>query len=401
MGASLKLRTTALSLALVPLLAVSGSLAVSTLAVAEDTTKEVKLRWFGHACFELRFPSGLTVLTDPYDASKMGEYLIPKDSTPDVVTVSHEHADHGTDKSVAGTPLVLRGLTGPDAKTHDWKKTDVVKNGVRIRTVGVFHDGKSGAERGKNTIFVFEPETRGAFSAIAHLGDLGHVLTDEQVKEVGPIGALLLPVGGRFTIDADEAKKVVEQLKPGVLIFPMHFKTDAVPKSPLATADAFLKHFEGRVTKVASNETTIPLLAAEPRVVTLEWRSKEVGMKDGSSGLSMSGAKAWVNAQPGVKEPELHLTADLTASGGAKGGTLLVEATLDGKKLELEDDASGEAQPAGGWKIDAGKKRALKLVLKEGQKGAAGGSVKITAKMTTPDGGTSQSSTTAQVQEVR
>ncbi|MEZ0228923.1 MAG: MBL fold metallo-hydrolase [Planctomycetota bacterium] len=366
--------------------------------------KDVKVRWFGHACFELRFPTGLTVVCDPYDAAKMGEYRIPKDSTPHVITVSHEHADHGTDKGVAGSPEVLRGLTSADAKTHEWKKHDVVKKGVRIRTVGVFHDTKEGKERGKNAIFVFEPETRGAFGAVAHVGDLGHVLTDEQVKEVGPLAALLLPVGGRFTIDASEAKKVVEQLKPSVLIFPMHYKTDAYPKSPLATADDFLKLFEGRVKRVPSNETTIPPAAeGEAQVVTLEWKQKdkENGMKgDGSSGISMGAARAWVNAQPGLKDQELHLTAALTVSGGAKGGTLTVEAKLGDKKLDLEDDEAGEAQPRGGWKLDPGKKRSFKLVLKDGQKGSAGDAIELLAKLTAADGSSSQSSTTVKVQDV-
>jgi L-ascorbate metabolism protein UlaG (beta-lactamase superfamily) len=396
------------SLSLVGLAVVLSFAASGLLRADDEKPKDVKVRWFGHACFELKFPTGLSVVCDPYDAAKFSGYVIPKDTSPDVVTVSHEHFDHATDKAVPGSPEVLRGLTGADAKTHDWKKHDLVKKGVRIRSVGVFHDAKSGAERGKNTIFVFEPEKKGAFGAIAHLGDLGHVLTDEQAKEVGPIAALLLPVGGKFTIDADEAKKVVEQLKPRVLIFPMHYKTDGWEKSPLATAEPFLKLFEGRVKKVESNETTIPPDAeGEPKVVVLEWKhgetkQKENGMKgdQGSSGLSIGATRAWVNAQPGLKDQELHLTADLTASGGAKGGTLTVEAKLDGKKLELEDDATSEAQPAGGWKLDAGKKRAFKLVLKEGQKGAAGGSIQLTAMLVAADGGSSQSSTSITVQDV-
>lgn len=381
--------------------------AFAPLASAQEDSKktdEVHVRWFGQACFELRFPTGLTVICDPFDAAKIGKYLLPKDSKPDVVTISHEHFDHSNDKGVQGSPEVLRGLTSADPKTQDWKKHDVVRKGVRIRTVGVYHDPKEGAERGKNAIFVFEPETKGAFGTIAHLGDLGHVLTDEQVKAIGPVDALLIPVGGHFTVDAAEAKKVIEQLHPRVLVIPMHMKTDGLdPKIPLAPADEFLELFEGRVRKAGTNETTIPARReGEAEVVLLDWKHKEGGVKDSSgAGLALGGAKAWVNAQPGAKDAELHLAAELTATVGSKGGKLVVEAVLDGKKLAVEDDATGEKQPEGGFKLDANKKRVLKLVLAEGQKGAAGGSIQLSARLTTPDGGISQSSTKVAVQEVK
>lgn len=372
-------------------------LALAPRARAEDGN-DVSVRWFGQACFELRFPTGLTVLCDPFDAAKLGEYVFPKEVTPDLVTISHEHFDHSNSKDVSGSPEVLRGLTSADPKTHDWQKHDVVRKGVRVRTVGVFHDEKEGKERGKNAIFVFEPEKKGAFGTIAHLGDLGHVLTDEQVKAIGPIDALLIPVGGHFTIDAEAAKKVCDQLKPRVLIVPMHYKTDALdPKIPLAPVDAFEKLFEGKVKKADGNETTVLAGAGELQVVVLQWRNS---MKGTSSGLSLKDARAWVNAQPGVKKPELHLTADLTVEGGAKGATLLVEAVANGKKIELEDDMTSEAQPKGGFKIEPGKKRTIKLVAKEGQTASAGDSIQLTAKLDA-GGSTSQSSVTVSVQDVR
>jgi L-ascorbate metabolism protein UlaG (beta-lactamase superfamily) len=388
----LKIAALALALAAAPLAA--------PLWAEDPADTDVKVRWFGQACFELKFPSGLTVMTDPFDGAKLGKYILPKDSKPDVVTISHEHFDHSNDKGVAGSPEVLRGLTSADAKTHDWKKHDTVKKGVRIRTVGVYHDTKQGAERGKNAIFIFEPEKKGDFATIAHLGDLGHVLTDEQVKEVGPIDALLIPVGGKFTIDAAEAKKVVDQLKPSVLVIPMHYKTDGLkPDLPLVTADAFLELFSGKVKKEDGNQTKIPAKADDMKIVVLDWKQKETDMKGGSTSLQFGEAKAWINAQPGVKEPELHMSAKVTAEAGGKGGKLLLTATLDKTNLALEDEEGG-AQPEGGFKLAPGKKQTFKIVLREGQKGAAGASIKLTARLTS-DGASSESSTTLTVQEVK
>ena len=42
---------------------------------------------------------------------------------------------------------------------------------------------------------------------IAHLGDLGHVLNDEQLAAIGAVDVLLIPVGGTFTIDALDRRR--------------------------------------------------------------------------------------------------------------------------------------------------------------------------------------------------
>ena len=88
--------------------------------------------------------------------------------------------------------------------------------------------------RGKNAVFVFE--TGGI--TVVHLGDLGHLLDDEQIKAIGRTDVLLLPVGGLYTIDAAQAKAVVNQLKPKIVI-PMHYKTDKAG-FPIEPVDPFL-----------------------------------------------------------------------------------------------------------------------------------------------------------------
>ena len=64
---------------------------------------------------------------------------------------------------------------------------------------------------------------------ICHLGDLGHLLTDEQVTELGPVDVLLVPVGGETTLTPTEAAEVVAQIGPKIVI-PMHYGVDGASK---------------------------------------------------------------------------------------------------------------------------------------------------------------------------
>jgi L-ascorbate metabolism protein UlaG (beta-lactamase superfamily) len=147
-------------------------------------------------------------------------YTPPANLKADAVTVSHEHGDHNNVALVSGVkgdPKILRGLS-PDKK--NWVKTEEKIKDVAIRSVGVYHDDQQGKLRGLNSVFVFE--TGGM--RIAHLGDLGHLLTDAHLQQIGPVDVVLVPVGGVFTIDAAQASKVIEQLKPRTIVVPMHYR---------------------------------------------------------------------------------------------------------------------------------------------------------------------------------
>jgi L-ascorbate metabolism protein UlaG (beta-lactamase superfamily) len=185
----------------------------------------VGLQWFGQSMFLLTSPGGTTVLLDPF--GEIG-YTLPPPLDSDAATITHEHPDHSND-ALAGSATVLRGLTA-----DGWTEIDQTIGDVRILAVPTFHDAVQGAERGRNAAFVFET----AGLRLAHLGDLGHTLSDEQRTAIGPVDALMVPVGGGFTLDAAGATEVTNQLQPKI-VFPMHYKTDAIA-FPIATADAFL-----------------------------------------------------------------------------------------------------------------------------------------------------------------
>ena len=125
------------------------------------------------------------------------------------MTVSHDHADHGYLDAVQGSPVIIRGAGRFRA------------NEVEIMGVATHHDEDAGSKRGTNTIFVMTVDGL----RIAHMGDLGHVLTADQAAEIGRVDVALVPVGGTFTVDASQADEVVNQIEPRIVI-PMHYRSD-------------------------------------------------------------------------------------------------------------------------------------------------------------------------------
>lgn len=215
-----------------------------------STPAKVTLTWLGQACFVLETAAGTRVVIDPIP--KGVGYELPVGLRADVVTVSHEHADHNNVGLISGGHArILRGLT---ADKKGWTKIDEKVKDVAIRTVGVYHDDKRGAERGLNTVFIFEV----AGLRIAHLGDLGHLLDDKQLSAIGSVDVVLVPVGGFFTIDADRATRVIDQLRPRLVIVPMHYRTAVSTVTQLATVDEFLagkanvRHLVGNVLPLSA-----------------------------------------------------------------------------------------------------------------------------------------------------
>lgn len=181
----------------------------------------MKVRWLGHASFLITSESGVRIITDPFIASQGLKYR-EIDEAADIVTVSHDHFDHNNVAAVAGNPQVVNTAEPTEIR------------GIGLRGVKTFHDTNLGKDRGPNIIFCMLVDG----VRLCHLGDLGHDLSEEQVKAIGEVDVLLVPVGGFFTIDARVATDVVAKIKPRVAI-PMHFKNDRCD-FPIAPVDDFL-----------------------------------------------------------------------------------------------------------------------------------------------------------------
>ena len=179
----------------------------------------------GHAKFLIELENGMRIITDPYDAT-CGYPVTPVQG--DVVLVSHGHHDHNAVDTIPGTPRIIS-----QAGVYD------LEDGVSIIAVEAFHDDAEGAKRGKTLLFSIRAEGLNA----VHLGDLGHLPTQEQAEKLSPVDVLLVPVGGFYTIDAQTARKTAELLSARVVL-PMHYRTKANADWPIAPVEAFTGLYE-------------------------------------------------------------------------------------------------------------------------------------------------------------
>lgn len=248
--------------------AVLSVVACLTVGAAAQERPVVQLRSFGHSYFLLITTAGTRVAFDPHAISEYGPPMI----APDIVCMSHNHDDHNRKEVLANAESrelkAFAGVIGTGKKS-DWAKIDEKVKDVRVRNVPTYHDEEEGAKRGKNSVFVVEADGL----VFCHLGDLGHELTDDQVRAIGPVDVLMVPVGGIYTINGEKAKKVVSQLKPRRYIIPMHYGTKVYPD--LLGPEEFLDG-ERNVIRLEDRtnllEITPETKESRPRIVVLGWK---------------------------------------------------------------------------------------------------------------------------------
>ncbi len=188
----------------------------------------MEITWLGHACFALE-SGGYRVVLDPYTM----EGYPPLHTFGDAAYCSHAHADHNYVQAV--------------------KLSAGKENPFTVETVATFHDEKGGALRGSNTMHILRAEGL----TVVHCGDLGHFPTDAQLAAISNADALLIPVGGYYTIEPDTAKRVADAAKPRVVV-PMHYRHGDYGLSAVGTLDAFLKLYpKDRVHYLTGNAFTL------------------------------------------------------------------------------------------------------------------------------------------------
>ena len=214
----------------------------------------MEVTWLGHSCFRVR-GKDVTLVTDPF-GPQLG-YSLGKINAQ-IVTISHDHPGHNNAAAVGGNPRVLRG-------PGEYEISDVL-----ITAVASYHDQERGKQFGRNTIYLFHIDDL----LVCHLGDLGHLLTDEQQEEISDVDILMIPVGGNHTINAAQAAEVVSQVEPRIIL-PMHYATPATEGTleGLDPVEKFCREMGAEVIepqpKLAVTRGNLP---AEPQVITLNYR---------------------------------------------------------------------------------------------------------------------------------
>lgn len=189
----------------------------------------MKITWHGHSCFTIATAQG-SVTVDPFQDNYVPGLGVIR-PVSDAVFCSHGHGDHH------GVDAVQ--LTGKEC-------------GIGVDTVSTFHDEVEGAKRGTNLIHIFSAEDM----KVIHLGDLGCELTQEQIAVLANPDVLLIPVGGFYTIDAKQARTIIDQLTPRVII-PMHYKGKGFGFDVIAPVDDFLSLWEGTVKVLEGNTAEV------------------------------------------------------------------------------------------------------------------------------------------------
>ncbi len=223
----------------------------------------MELTWYGRTCIRLRGKEAV-VVSDAY-ASVVGP--TGRGITGDIVTFSHPDDEPGSKPKgrVArdGTTVIPTSLesafdlVGPG----EYEVRNVLLTGVRT-----YRDDARGAERGRQTAFVIELDGLHTI----HLGEIGHLLSEEKLGDIGSVHIACVPVGGALT--PTRTAELVAQLDPRIVVV-MPLREDEADGTSEAVAK-FFHEMGGEPTPQPKLSVVPSGLPTETTAVLLESRGK-------------------------------------------------------------------------------------------------------------------------------
>lgn len=163
------------------------------------------LQWYGHSSFLIHSGSQTKVVADP-------NFNVTPGIQADAVTISNDHFTHNNTGAVTGNPVILRGITFKQT----WQPIRTSVKDITIVNIPSQRSASWGAIA--NSIFVYEMGSL----CLAHLGNIGHLLTDEQVKVLQRVDVMMVPIDAMTNLGFEDVVKVIDQVKPPIVI-PMHY----------------------------------------------------------------------------------------------------------------------------------------------------------------------------------
>lgn len=212
----------------------------------------MQIIWKGQNCFQIitqKTKNGQTFLViDPFDEAS-GLRLSPTEA--EILLFTGKYSQDNL-KAIKGTPFIIDGPGEYEIKE------------VFIKGIPTSYDKSQ--NQGERTIFVIDAEEM----ILCHLGNLRQKeLTSQQIEEIGDVDILLVPVGGDDTLNAEEARKIISQIEPKIII-PMSYRIPKL-KPKVDSADKFLKEMGIKTTeilnKLSIKQKDLPM--EEMRVVVL------------------------------------------------------------------------------------------------------------------------------------
>ena len=223
----------------------------------------MELTWYGRTCVRIRGRDAV-VVADPYQ-SVVGP--TGRGITGDIVTFSHPDdrpLSRGKGKpSRDGRTLLPSSLD--DAFVLDGPGEYEIKE-ILVTGVRTYRDDTRGAETGKQVSFVVEVD--GVHTI--HLGDIGHLLSEEKLGDIGSVDIACVPIGGSLT--PADAAALIAQLDPKIVV-PMPICDDDAD-----CADALKRFFHEMGAEAITQpklSVTATSLPAETTTVLLESRGKQ------------------------------------------------------------------------------------------------------------------------------
>jgi len=206
------------------------------------------LQWYGHSSFLIHSGSETKVVADP-------NFNVTPGIQADAVTVSNDHFTHNNTGAVTGNPIILRGITFKQT----WNPIRTSVKDITIVNIPSQRSQSWGAIA--NSIFVYEMGSL----CLAHLGNIGHLLTPEQVKVLQRVDVMMVPIDAMTNLGFEDIIKVIDQIKPPVVI-PMHY--DIARQADLFAAFA-KEHYP--IRKIAHSQLTLnrSMLPASTEILVL------------------------------------------------------------------------------------------------------------------------------------
>jgi L-ascorbate metabolism protein UlaG (beta-lactamase superfamily) len=204
----------------------------------------MKITWFGHASFKIE-TSGKTIYIDPY--------VLPQGAPlADIILITHEHYDHCDPGKVneikTDTTYIIAAKKAAGKLPGENIKTVVPGDsleieGIRIRAVPAYNLSKHFHPKGDGVGFIIESEGKQVY----HAGDTDFI---PEMNSLQGMTAVLVPIGGTYTMGIENAVQAVLAMKPKIAV-PMHYNF-------LGGLEADAKDFKQKVE--SQSETKVEIL---------------------------------------------------------------------------------------------------------------------------------------------